>query len=144
MVSTSHWTRRIRLAGIVALFGTFIGFVLWSGNGKGGYPALGPRAGGDARLVSIQPLPETDGPMCEMVPASATRLLFAELSQQQEESQPTDAQGSAEPRPSDVVKEAGAKRQPVRLIRDSSAGFAAVAIDLARSEERRVGKECRL
>lgn len=134
MVLTSHWTRRIRLAGIVALFGTLIGFVLGNGNGKVGYPALGPRAGGDARLVSIQRLPETDGPMCEMVPASAAESLFAALSQQQEESQPAAVQGSAEPRPSDAVKEAGAKRRPVRVIQDSSAGFSAVALDLAHDE----------
>ncbi len=134
MVATSQWAKRFRLVGIVALFGILAGFVLWSGNGKDGRPALGQKAGGDARLLSFQPYPEMDGPMCEMelVPASATTSLMATLLQEQ--STLRTAQGVAEPRPSDAVKEAAAKRAPVRTIRNSHPVFSAVALNLATDE----------
>jgi hypothetical protein len=134
MTHTSPWAKRVRLAGIVALFGTLTGFVLWSGNGKGSHPALGPRLGGDARLISIEPLPETDGPMCEMVPASASTSLFAELEQQQMESGPAGAPEAAESRPSEAAKETLAKRRPARMINDRDPAYAAVALDLAHDE----------
>jgi len=131
MLFASSRIKRIGFAGIVILFGAITGFVLWSGNGMSGRPALGPKDGGDARLLSIQPLPEEDGPMCNIVPASATSSLFAELSQQQEESQPAGAQ---EARPSEAAKAAAAKRPPVRTIQDPNPVFSAIALDLAHDE----------
>ena len=134
MVSTSQGAKRFRLVGIVALFGILAGFVLWSVNGKDGRPALGQKAGGDARLISFQPYPEMDGAMCEMemVPASATTSLAAALLQEQ--STPRTAQGVAEPRPGDAERAAVAQRKPIRMIQDPSPAYSAVALDLKNDE----------
>ena len=64
MVRDAKLPKRIRLVGIMALFGILTGLVLGSGTGKNGGPVLGQKAGGDARLISVQQLPEVDGPMC--------------------------------------------------------------------------------
>ena len=134
MVITLQRKRRIRLSGMAVLFGTLLGIALWSGSERGGNPARGLRAGGDARLVSMQPLPEPSGPMCELVSTNASSSLFAELSEEQEESQPTAGSGSAEARPGDAAKEAGAKRRPVRTIKDPDPVYSGVALDLAHDE----------
>jgi DNA-binding beta-propeller fold protein YncE len=74
---------------------------------------------GEDRLVAFAPLPETEGPMCELVPASATSSLMAALSAQQAAAAAKAPDGAAEPRPSDA---------------DRGAAFSGVAIDLAHDE----------
>src|ERR1051326_3387482 len=96
---TSHLRRSTWL---LALFGTVIavaGVVLF-GTRSSGAPIFGPRAGGDARLLSVDPMP--DGEMCQWEPASATESLFAELNQQVAEARPEAAADL--PRPSDATK----------------------------------------
>lgn len=130
---------------LLAVRGVLVALVLYGGNRSAGVPGLGPRGGGDARLISVEPLPD-DGEMCpwgsprdgaslgaEWLPASANESLFAELSQQPE-SEPMAARGPTEPRPSDAAKAEAAKRPPERLMRDPSAAFSGVAIDLTHNE----------
>jgi hypothetical protein len=130
MVATSHRAEGIRLAGIVIFIGILAGFVLWSGNGKG----LGPTPGGDARLISVEPLPDPNGPMCELVPAGASSSMFAEFEQRETGSGSAAAPEDGGPRPSDAARHAGSQRQPVRMIKDRDPSYAAVALDLAHDE----------
>ncbi len=121
----SRFRRRASLLAIFAAIAAAAGIVLSSGGN--GPQARAPKDGGDARLVSFEPLPQTDGPECQFVPASTSSSLFAELREQQGGSEPTSAQGSAEQRPSDAAKAELSKRAPVRVMRDPSAAFSGVA-----------------
>jgi DNA-binding beta-propeller fold protein YncE len=77
------------------------------------------------QLISVKPLPEMDGPMCEWVPASANSRLVAALRQQ-----PRAATPAADPASRDEV----ARREPLRVIRDSYPSFSGVAVDTQRDE----------
>ena len=120
----------------VILFGTLItvaGLVLFGGTRKNGEPMFGPRPGGDARLLSIEPTPD-DGPMCQFVPASATTSMFAEMSRQEESGSAPARSGADAQRPSDAAKLEASKRAPQHLMKDPSAAFSGVAIDVAHNE----------
>jgi DNA-binding beta-propeller fold protein YncE len=101
-----------------------------AGNRLDGLSLLGLRPGGDARLVSFEPMPQ-EGPMCEMEPASATATLSAALAEQRDDSA---APASGDARPSDAVREELSHRKPVRLMRDPSAAFSGIAVDLKNNE----------
>ena len=74
-----HGSRKIGLAAILAVISIAAGFVLSSGRGN---LLSEPRPAGSARLISVEPLPEMDGQMCEWVPASASSALEAALWQE--------------------------------------------------------------
>jgi DNA-binding beta-propeller fold protein YncE len=73
-----------------------------------------------SRLISVQPLPSMDGPLCRVEPASAQQSLIAAL-QQTALNAPADASKS---RSSDVVD-----RPPERVIRDTYPTYSAIAMD---------------
>ncbi len=79
MVPGHKLPKKAGLAGISALFGILAGLVLWSGTETNGRPVLGSRAGGEARLISMQQFPEMDGEIC-LLPARAATLMAAALS----------------------------------------------------------------
>jgi DNA-binding beta-propeller fold protein YncE len=79
---------------------------------------------GESRLVSIDALPQSDGAMCEWVPASSHATLRAAL---QEEA------ASARSAVSSVSPETAA-RQPLRVIRDPYPSFSSVSVDVERDE----------
>ena len=113
------------LAGVLAL----AGWVLIAGQGtppdrSAVSPAPGRQPAGSARLVSIEPLPETEGAICEWVPASARTTLLAALRQERSSGQAAGSASSAET----------AKRPPLRVIRDPYPSFSSVAVDLQRNE----------
>jgi DNA-binding beta-propeller fold protein YncE len=92
---------------------------------------------GKDRLVSIQPLPDLDGPMCDN-PGDANPKFVASL-------EPTAALASLRPpaapaqqnapaRPGDAVRAEVAKRQPLSTIRDPRNTFAGLAVDPVRNE----------
>src|SRR5438093_1357360 len=83
----------------------------------------GPRSTG--RLISIEPLPEVQGEMCEMQ-AVAPATLIAAL---QQETRPGQAQ-RVSPRGGEDVSE----RPPVRVIHDDYPAFSAVSVDPIRNE----------
>ena len=88
------------------------------------------RRDGDARLVSIAPLPAESGQMCEWVPASANAALTETLQQEQLAARSTAAAAEdAQGRP--VVN---ADRSPLRVIRDNYPTYSAVAVDLNTNE----------
>jgi DNA-binding beta-propeller fold protein YncE len=85
---------------------------------SGGNPSQGAlRDGGDARLVGFQPLPALEGPMCEPT-------LVAAMTEPQQ----------AAPRTAQPSGDAIAKRPAARIMRDPSAAFSGIAIDLKHNE----------
>ena len=84
------------------------------------------RAGtGEAQLVSVQALPEADGAICELEPASAEEMLLAALQQREQAREASLAANQTQER-------GGLK--PVRWIRDPYAAFSAVAVDPINNE----------
>jgi len=77
----------------------------------------GTQAFGRERLLSWEQMQETDGTMCQWVPASASMTLSAML---QEAAVPT--------------REETAERDPLRVIRDPYPSFSSVAVDMERGE----------
>ncbi|MBI2816072.1 MAG: hypothetical protein HYX72_03945 [Acidobacteria bacterium] len=77
------------------------------------------------QLISIHPLPEMEGEMCEWVPVSGEASLLAALQQ-------PGAPRSAIP--SDAARADAAKRAPIRTMRDSYSSYSAVAVDAVRNE----------
>jgi DNA-binding beta-propeller fold protein YncE len=85
---------------------------------------------GEDRLIGFESLPETEGPMCEMQEASAGRSLMEALHAQQS----SGAAEQGDPRPSDAARADASKRPPAHVMRDPSAAFSGVAVDLANDE----------
>jgi DNA-binding beta-propeller fold protein YncE len=91
---------------------------------------------GKDRLVSMEPLPDMDGQMCDN-PGNAGPNLIASLEQDNSLSslRPQAAPAAAIPaRPSDAVRSDVAKRQPLSTIRDPRNTFAGLAVDPVRNE----------
>jgi DNA-binding beta-propeller fold protein YncE len=86
---------------------------------------------GQERLVSVEPLPETGGEMCESVPATAQAgselTLMTAFQQRQEARQASIAARSA-------ATEDRSKLKPVRWIRDPYAAYSSVAVDPINNE----------
>ena len=77
---------------------------------------------GSAQLVSVEPLPEMNGQMCELTPASASSTLAAALSQEQ--------MATARSAPSaDARAASDIDRAPLRVIRDPYPSFSAIAVE---------------
>src|SRR5262249_47592367 len=124
------WYRR-RAAGLITvlvLLGGVVALVLPAGSLNGREANRITRNIGNDRLVAFAPLPETEGPMCELQPASATSTLMEALAAQQATS------GAAEARPTDAARTDASKRPPAHVMRDPSAAFSGVAIDLKNDE----------
>lgn len=82
---------------------------------------------GYAQLVSIQPLPGMENPMCEWTPASTQTRLVAALRQQQGVAR--SAQSSVETPTTTLIG-----RAPIREIRDEYPSYSAIAVDPIRDE----------
>src|SRR5438093_189136 len=85
---------------------------------------------GKDRLVSMQPLPDLDGPMCDNPMASLEPTAPLALLRPQA----APAQQSVPARPGDAVRADVAKRQAISTIRDPRNTFAGLAVDPARNE----------
>ena len=90
------------------------------------------RDGGDAKLVGFQPLPALEGPFC---PEEEVPVLIAGMTP------PAALQAPARPAPAQFTVTASAdpggqitKRQAARVMRDPSAAFSGIAIDLKHNE----------
>ena len=139
-----RFRRRVNLFVVLAVIAAAVGIMVYRNADSFAQPApsgeryrLGLKDGGDARLVAFQPLPAMDGTMCEFGPASAASSRFAEMSQQQQSasllallSPQQQSAPRAAPRPSDAIS----KRPAARVMRDPSAAFSGVAIDLKHNE----------
>jgi DNA-binding beta-propeller fold protein YncE len=148
-------SRMIRLLVLIILVGTATQAVLSRENKAAQTGTRQTTVIGRERLVSVEPLPQMDGQMC-VYPADASPELIASLErenllsmiQQQGAASPAMASlvrqqsgsatartaSGAPPRPSDAVRAAVAKRQPVSTVRDPRNAFAGLAIDPIRNE----------
>ena len=115
MFGTASWQTKAVL--ILGMIGAVTALVL--SKGSAGSTALRGGEVSSARLISVAPLPASEGELCEWVPASANPRLAAALQQ-----------GLSSP-PSTGA--APAKR-PLRVIHDPSPGFTGVAVDPVRNE----------
>jgi DNA-binding beta-propeller fold protein YncE len=119
-------SRKLGFLAILALLALSTCLVLASGSQE---QSIDTGSIGPEQLVGWQALPElSDGPMCVLMPVSATQTLMAALQQT------ASATGSAPPRPSDAAREAVAKRPPVATLKDTNAGYAGIAVDPIRNE----------
>jgi DNA-binding beta-propeller fold protein YncE len=91
---------------------------------------------GKDRLVSVQPLPDMDGPMCENPGAEPALIASLEQNNLIPAFQPQRSEtGAVIPaRPSDAVRSEVAKRPPLSTIRDPRNTFAGLAVDPVRNE----------
>ena len=125
MARITLWRSKVSGVLTISLLAAISGVLLCSGR-SGQDAAVGARkATGSPRLVSIQPLPEMDGAMCEWVPASARSTLAAALLQ---------GQTARDGHPSVAARVEASRRKPVREMRDPYSGFSAVAVDPVRNE----------
>ena len=113
--------RRVALMVILTLLVLGAGVLLGAGKRIG---VLGGRSA-SARLLSVEPIPEMPGEMCEYEPASATASLFEAL---QEGAAPAPAAAD------DKKREEMRTRKPLRTIRDNYSSFSSVAVDPQRNE----------
>lgn len=105
----------------LALVSGMAGILVFSGNNNIG---IGRARTGRAELLSVQPLTEDDGAMCQYVPATANSSLFASL----QEERAARASASTE------AKTEVAKRKPLRTLQDPYAAYSAVAVDPVHNE----------
>ena len=126
MSGTGSWQRKaVLILGMVGVV-TALGFAD-GGKGKTSAPARGAQAGGP-RLISIVPLPEPEGSMCEWAPPSAYPRLSAALQQG------AGTAATAGAGPEDATRLAASQRKPLRVIRDPYPAFSAIAVDPIRNE----------
>ena len=113
---------------IVLAAGTFFA----GGWGKNNSIFQSDKGAGGAQLVAFEPFPESDGPMCEVTTTSAHSTLAAAMVQREEAKE--SGQGAGEARPSDDARTEGSRRPPLHVMRDPSAAFSGIAVDLKNNE----------
>jgi len=120
-----HRTRSLLL--FFGLLAVGAGLILSSG----GVPATpGSTLIGSERIVAWEALPEMNGPMCEMVPASASTTLLAALQQ----SARAATADQPPPHPDAPAQERVASRAPLYRVEDPIYVFAGIAVDPIRNE----------
>ena len=123
MTRNSRWQRReVQRIAVLGSLLAMAGWLVWSGSGEFN---RGRQMTARPRLVSIRPLPEMDGAMCEYLPASATPSLVLALQ---------EARAARQSVPSDAAREAASRRLPVRTMRDPYSAYSAVAVDPTNDE----------
>jgi DNA-binding beta-propeller fold protein YncE len=135
-------SRTIRFLVLIVVFGTTTQVILSRGAGpvQGGV-ARQTKIIGSERLVSVEPLTETEGEICVPEPAGADPALIASLEQPQPIASPLTASptrqqsgSSTPPRPSDPVRLDVAKRRPASTVRDPRNALASLVVDATRNE----------
>src|SRR5437016_5928829 len=122
--------RTIRLFVLVVLLGTATQLVLSRESGLVQPGTRQTKIAGQERLVSIEPLPESGGEICEPVPAAGApgreEFLIAALEQRQDARVASlEARNTSQDR---------SKLKPVRSIHDPYAAFSSVAVDPINNE----------
>jgi len=130
MVSTSHlsWRSKTIHCGILGTIAAVLGFVFSTGNTGENPLLLARKQAGYPRLISVQPLPEMEGPMCDFVPASTNVGLTAVPLQEQ-----LSARAAGTP-PDEATRLAASQRNPLRVIRDPYSSYSSVAVDPIHNE----------
>src|SRR5690242_1132822 len=132
MVRAWRASRTTRLLLAVALFAAATQLVLSQDSRVVQKGARQTKTIGADRLVSVEPLPQMDGPMCDAEGGPGTESMLAALEvprslatlQQARPGTAPAASGSAPPRPSDALKTEIAKRKPATTVRDPRNAFA--------------------
>jgi DNA-binding beta-propeller fold protein YncE len=130
-------SRMIRFFVLIVLLGTATDAVLSRGTGPVQSEVRQTQRFGSERLVSVEPLSETEGELCVTEPqllASLSPEMRRLMPRQQPASAAAAASSLAPPRPSDAVRADVAKRQPASTLRDPRNAFAGLAIDPTRNE----------
>ncbi|MCH8268519.1 MAG: hypothetical protein IH846_13460, partial [Acidobacteria bacterium] len=130
-VRSSNSKRKAGLLVLLAFLAAAAGFVLSSGSQDG---KVRTGAFGYDRLVSWKPLPEANGPMSQLAPASASEELFASLLQMSGSAGSATQSAGPPPRPSDAARAEVAAREPLFHITDPHFAFAGIAVDPIRNE----------
>ncbi len=133
MAKSSRTSRRVAFVSAILTLVALMAFLIpFNGREMAGAVKSGP---GEAKLVSIQPLPPDVGVMCELPPPTREERLVAELQQRQDFREtsfvargiPLQAARGAAPQDRSQLK-------PLRSIRDPYAGFSSVAVDPINNE----------
>ena len=124
MSGTGSWHTKAVL--ILGMIGVVTAPVFSKGN-AGSILLRGQHSGGP-RLISVEPLPDTEGLTCVWAPASANFHLAAAFEQGQ------GSAASASAVSGEAARLVASQRRPVRVIRDPNPGFSSVAIDPIRNE----------
>jgi len=127
-------SRTLRLLVLLVLFGAATQALLSRERGPVQGGARQTKIIGSERLVSVEPLSQSDGQLCLSDDALSPQLIASLLPQQQPRSAATATQSGPPPRPSNAVKADVAKRQPVTTIRDPRNAFAGLFVDSTRNE----------
>ena len=115
---------------LLAIMAAATGWILSTGRGENLEVFRVTQQFGHERMTSFKPLPEINGPMCELAPASASeRMMMSAL----QGSAPA-RDGQAPPRPTQIQRDLVQGRQPQRNIEDPHFGFAGITVDLTRNE----------
>jgi DNA-binding beta-propeller fold protein YncE len=131
----------VRLSVLIVLFGTATQLVLSRESRLIQNGTSQTKIIGKDRLVSVEPLPEMNGEFCEY-PVTPSPQLMAALQQQGRGASSLMAsliassgpQQSGPARPSDALRSAVAKRQPLTTIKDPRDTFAGLFVDPVRNE----------
>ncbi len=124
--------RTIGLVAILAILAATAGWVVTRESGLGAEGSRKPGIIGSDRLISWEPLPAMEGPLCQWAPANASARLVAALEQRSGSGE--SALPPAGTRPSEQARTEVAKRQPIRVIGDPNSAFAGIAVDPVRNE----------
>ena len=135
-------SRTIRLLVLVASFAAATQLVLSQDSRAVHNGARQAKNFGAERLISVEPLPQMDGPMCDadggpiaenLLASMTVPRSLAMLQQAQKSSAPAQS-AAAPPRPSDALRAEIAKRRPVTTVRDPRNAFASLVVDATRNE----------
>src|SRR2546425_1803182 len=126
-------SRTIRLFVLIALLGIATQLVLSQESRIVQNSTRQTKMIGTDRLVSVEPLSELDGQICELQPQNGPAAYLTAPPAPQSRGA-TGASNSNPPRPSDAVRGDVAKRQPISTVKDPRNAFAGLAIDPKRNE----------
>jgi DNA-binding beta-propeller fold protein YncE len=140
MVRAWRASRTTRLLLAVALFAAATQLVLSQDSRVVQKGARQTKTIGADRLVSVEPLPQMDGLMCDADGGPGAESMMASLimprslAMLQQSSGAAPPSVSTAPRPSDALKAEIAKRKPVTTVRDPRNAFASLVVDPVRNE----------
>src|SRR5262245_48356250 len=141
MVRAWHTSLKLRVVVLVVLFGVATLAVLSRQSVALQNGARQTKVIGKERLVSVQQLPQLEGPFCPddahpslMASLQPPPTLLASMPQQRTLNAPAGMNGTPPPRPNEALKAEIAKRQPSSNLRDPRNVFSGLFIDTFRNE----------